>query len=149
MSYNQYNISKDYNILIKLSKLTDYAVVILAEMAKGQGVLQTAVGLSIKTGLPEPTVAKVLKLMAKGKVIISTRGVNGGYILSQSPKDISMADVIVAVDGPVQLASCVDDADEPCSYATKCTIKGKWNPVNDAMKIALENITLAQMMEKR
>lgn len=133
--------------MIKLSKLTDYAVVILAEMAKGSGTQQTASGLSIKTALPEPTVAKVLKLLAKGGLITSARGVNGGYTLSRTPSDITMAAVIISLEGPVQLTSCVDAGDECCSHSSSCSMKGKWNPVNDAMQKALENVSLAQMME--
>lgn len=133
--------------MIKLSKLTDYAVVILGRMAVGDGRLQTASGLSEKTGLPEPTVAKVLKLLAKGGLIVSTRGVNGGYVLSKTPSEINMASVIVALEGPVQLTSCVDGDDACCSHSPNCTMKGKWNPVNDAMQKALENVSLAQMIE--
>ncbi len=133
--------------MIKLSKLTDYAVVILGRMALGDGKLQTASGLSEKTGLPEPTVAKVLKLLARGGLIMSTRGVNGGYVLSKTPSDINMASVITALEGPVQLTSCVDGDDACCSHSPNCTMKGKWNPVNDAMQKALENVSLAQMIE--
>jgi FeS assembly SUF system regulator len=135
--------------MIKLSKLTDYAVVILGRMALGNGKLQTASGLSEKTGLPEPTVAKVLKMLARGGLIVSTRGVNGGYVLSKTPSEINMAAVITALEGPVQLTSCVDADDGCCSHSPNCSMKGKWNPVNDAMQKALENVSLAQMIEAR
>ncbi len=134
--------------MIKLSKLTDYAVVILGRMALDNARLQTASGLSEKTGLPEPTVAKVLKLLAKGGLIVSTRGVNGGYNLSRTPSEINMAAVITALEGPVQLTSCtIEGGDACCSHSPQCTMKGKWNPVNDAMRRALEDVSLAQMIE--
>lgn len=133
--------------MIKLSKLTDYAVVILAEMAKNDTPQMAASGLSAKTGLPEPTVAKVLKLLARGELIISTRGVNGGYRLSRPPGEINMADVITALEGPVMLTSCVDGTDECCSHSINCSLKGKWNPVNDAMQKALEAVSLAEMIQ--
>ena len=85
--------------------MTDYAVVILAEMARGEGGLMTASGLSDKTGLPEPTVAKVLKLLARGGMVESSRGINGGYKLTRQPDDISMAAVITSLEGPVQLTT--------------------------------------------
>jgi len=135
--------------MIKLSKMTDYAVVILGEMSRGNGALQTACGLSEKTGLPEPTVAKVLKLLARGSLIDSARGTNGGYKLSKQPNEITMASVITALEGPVQLTSCVDGKDECCSHSHNCAMKGKWNPVNAAMQQALENVSLAQMMGGR
>lgn len=115
-------------------------------MARGGTSLQTAGSLSAKTGLPEPTVAKVLKLLAKGDLITSTRGMNGGYTLSKTPDDITMAAVIAALEGPVQLTSCVDGTDECCTHSPNCSMKGKWNPVNDAMQKALENVSLAQMI---
>lgn len=136
--------------MIKLSKLTDYAVVILAGMAGADAPLQTASGLSEKTGLPEPTVAKVLKLLAKGGLIASARGVNGGYRLSAAPADITMAAVITALEGPVTLTECVDGGSHAtCCHAESCSMKGKWNPVNTAMRKALESVSLAQMMEER
>ena len=135
--------------MIKLSKLTDYAVVILGRMAIGDGKLQTASGLSEKTSLLEPTVAKVLKLLAKGGLIVSTRGVNGGYVLSKAPSDINMDSVIIALEGPVQLTSCTVEGggDECCTHSPNCTMKGKWNPVNNAMQKALEDVSLAHMIE--
>ncbi|MFA5592226.1 MAG: SUF system Fe-S cluster assembly regulator [Micavibrio sp.] len=136
--------------MIKLSKLTDYAVVVLAEMAQAEGGLQTASGLSAKTTLPEPTVAKVLKLLTKGGLIDSTRGVNGGYALSRTPDEVNMAAVIVALEGPVQLTSCVEShgALECCTHSPTCSLRGRWDPVNAAMKKALEEVTLAQMIEE-
>lgn len=135
--------------MIKLSKMTDYAVVILAELAAGGGGLMTASGLSEKTGLPEPTVAKVLKLLARGGMIDSSRGINGGYKLSKLPNEINMAAVITALEGPVQLTSCVDGSEECCNHSINCSMKGKWNPVNAAMQKALEDVSLAQMLEVR
>lgn len=132
--------------MIKLSKMTDYAVVILAEMAQGGGGLMTASGLSGKTGLPEPTVAKVLKLLARGAMIESSRGINGGYKLVRAPAGISMASVITALEGPVQLTSCVDGSEECCNHSVTCAMRGKWNPVNIAMQKALEEVSLAQML---
>ncbi len=133
--------------MIKLSKLTDYAVVILGSMATQVHARQTATELSQLTGLPEPTVAKVLKLLARGGLIISSRGMNGGYSLAHAPEQINMASVITALDGPVALTSCcVEGGEESCSMAQGCNMKGKWNPVNDAMHKALENVTLAQMI---
>ncbi len=124
-------------------------MVILAEMAKQKGCQQTASGLSAKTGLPEPTVAKVLKLLARGELIASSRGVNGGYTLGKDPIEINMADVITALEGPVQLTSCVGGNEECCSHAVHCSVKGKWDPVNVAMQQALQNVSLEQMIGSR
>lgn len=131
--------------MIKLSKLTDYSVVILAAMAQGHGALMTASGLATASSLPEPTVAKVLKLLARGAVISSVRGANGGYVLERAPEEISIASVIVALEGPVVLTECVGSGGACCHEKT-CSVRGQWDPVNEAMRIALENVSLAQMI---
>ncbi len=131
--------------MIKVSKLADYAVVVLAALAQGEASQMTAGGVSAKTGLPEPTVAKVLKLMAKDEIVQSSRGVNGGYSLASAPESISVARIINAVDGPISLTACVDGSPEVCGFASRCAVKGRWNGVNLAIRDALEGVTLADM----
>lgn len=126
--------------------MTDYAVVILAEMATHKGAQMSATGLSEKTSLPEPTVSKILKLLVKHNMITSKRGINGGYCLHKGAGEINMADVITALDGPIALTACVDQSEQCCSHETNCKIKGQWNPVNAAMQKALEGVSLEQMM---
>lgn len=135
--------------MIKLSKLTDYAVVVLAQMARDEGRVHNASGISCATGLPEPTVAKVLKLLTKGGLVTSSRGMNGGYQLLKAPDNINMASVVVALEGPVLLTACVDGAEECCSHSSTCALKGRWNPVNAAIANALENVSLSQMIGGR
>ncbi len=132
--------------MIKLSKMTDYAVVILADMAGRNGQLASATNVAERTKLPEPTVSKILKLLAKHKLVDSLRGTNGGYALNKSPEEINMAHVIGATEGPIALTACVDTAAQQCDRADNCNIKGKWNPVNMAMQSALENVSLKQMI---
>ncbi len=135
--------------MLKLSKMTDYAVVILAEMASLDGQLLTAGALAQHTKVPEPTVSKILKLLVKQNLVASTRGSNGGYTLSKSPNDINMAHVIMATDGPVTLTACVESSGQHCDLSDNCNVKGKWNPVNQAMQNALENVSLQQMIGGR
>ncbi|MCI5060943.1 MAG: SUF system Fe-S cluster assembly regulator [Alphaproteobacteria bacterium] len=132
--------------MIKLSKMTDYAVVVLAEMALHAGVRMSASHLAQSTKLPEPTVSKILKLLAKHNLVISRRGVNGGYLLSKSPDEIDMAAVITALDGPIALTACVEGSKDCCEYKDMCAMKGQWNPVNMAMRNALRDVSLAQMI---
>lgn len=129
--------------------MTDYAVVILAEMATRDGQLLSAAGLASHTRLPEPTVSKILKLLTKNMIISSKRGINGGYSLVKAPAEIDMASVITALDGPIALAACVEASPECCDYADNCKIKGHWNPVNIAMQQALERVSLAQMINNK
>jgi FeS assembly SUF system regulator len=125
--------------------MADYAVVVLAALARSDAQM-TASGISTKTGLPEPTVAKVLKLLSREEFLESIRGVNGGYKLSKTPREISVAKIITAVDGPISLTACVDGSDQTCGYENSCAVKGRWNNVNYAVRDALESVTLADMM---
>ena len=108
----------------------------------------TASGLAVKTKLPEPTVSKVLKLLTRGQVITSTRGINGGYIFDSNPHEVTVAAVITALDGPVALTACCIETDEKCcDYEENCKLKDQWRPVNKAMRDALESVSLYQMIK--
>ncbi len=133
--------------MIKISRLADYAVVILTVMGKTPDELVTAATVSDRTGLPEPTVAKVLKLLCKADLVISTRGASGGYKPAKGNDQISIVEIVTAVDGPVSLTACVEGNDNCCSYQKCCPVKGRWDFVNDAIHKALEGLTLAAMAE--
>lgn len=132
--------------MLKISKLADYAVVVLVEMARQpEGQRATAAGLAASTKLPEPTVAKVLKLLGKAGIVTSTRGASGGYALSRDLTGISVAAIIEAVDGPVSLTSCVDGGKGDCFYQGSCGVRGRWDGVNTAIHSALQSVTLSDM----
>lgn len=132
--------------MIKLSRLTDYAVVILAEMAREKGGVLSAAGLSVRTKLPEPTVSKILKLLAKGGLITSVRGINGGYILEQTDGTLKVTDIIEAMEGPIALTACVSGSHDDCALERMCAMNGRWNKVNVAIRTALSDVTLADMV---
>ncbi|GAB6966420.1 SUF system Fe-S cluster assembly regulator [Komagataeibacter kakiaceti JCM 25156] len=128
--------------MLKLSKLTDYAVVALVRLGQKEGVTTSPV-LSRSTGIPEPTVAKVLKILATQGVVISQRGARGGYRLAAPLEEISIATVIQAIDGPISLTTCVDGGD--CDARSTCGLGEQWDVVNSAIRNALSTITLADM----
>jgi FeS assembly SUF system regulator len=130
--------------VLKLSKLTDYAVVVLVRLSSGAAV-QTSPGIASSTGVPEPTVAKVLKALAGGGLVASQRGARGGYRLARSLADIPVADVIKAIDGPIALTACVEGG--CCEAESFCSMAGRWDPVNTAIRTALTAISLADMQE--
>lgn len=135
--------------MIRLGKLTDYAVVVLTQLSQeGEGAAKSAPQLAEKTGIPEPTVSKVLKTLAREKLVESVRGAAGGYRLSRRAQDLSVCDIIEAVDGPIAIASCVEGTENPCSAESRCPSRGKWEPVNRAIRAALSGIKLADMAEK-
>jgi FeS assembly SUF system regulator len=135
-------------IMIKLNRLTDYAIVLLAQMAlEGKGVCAAST-LSEKTFLPLPTVSKVLKQLTKAGVLTAQRGAAGGYALGQEPGAISVAVLIEAMDGPITITDCAASGEEEdcCNVQATCPVRGNWNKVNTAVRAALEAVTLADMM---
>ncbi|MEM7651519.1 MAG: SUF system Fe-S cluster assembly regulator [Pseudomonadota bacterium] len=131
--------------MIKFSKLTDYAVVVLATLSQSDR-LMSAHCLSEETHLPEPTVSKVLKLLAKANVVKSMRGVNGGYDLPIDASQLSILRIVTAIDGPVNMSACVDTSKEYCDFSDGCPVHGRWDGVNDAIKSAIDSFTLADMI---
>jgi FeS assembly SUF system regulator len=131
--------------MLRLSRLTDYAVVALVHLGRSD-LVETSPGIAAAIGLPEPTVAKVLKALANHGLVASSRGARGGYRLSKSLAEIPVADVILAIDGPIALAACVDGA-VGCESQSLCPVAGRWDPVNEAIRDALTAITLADMAE--
>jgi FeS assembly SUF system regulator len=135
--------------MIKISKLADYAVVVLGALARHDQELVNASALAEATRLPEPTVSKVLKLLTKGDIVQSSRGASGGYQLTRKPREIKVAEIIMAIDGPVSMTACVEGAHECCDFHAHCLVKGRWDDVNTAIRVALEGITLADMIAPR
>ena len=131
--------------MIKLSRLTDYAVALLAQMVKEEKKIWSASDLADKTGLPQPTVSKVLKNMTKSGIIVAQRGATGGYRLGHSAQDITVAAIIEAMDGPIAITSCADGGDHSCNVESICPMQGHWNVVNRAIRGALQGVTLADV----
>lgn len=133
--------------MIRLSKLADYAFVILTQMIRSKSDSVSAFELSEKTTLPQPTVAKILKMLNKTKVVASTRGAAGGYSLVSKPEEITVTQIIEAVDGPITLTACLDSEETDCAAKNFCTLHQGWSKINMAVKSALNNVTLADIAE--
>lgn len=132
--------------MLKLSRMIDYGVVVLSQMANRRGVLTTAPELAESTGLPAPMVSKVLKSLARSDLVVSHRGVHGGYSLSRGPEKISVAAIVEALEGPVALTACVEASDAHCQVESLCPIRGGWEKVNDAIRDALDAVSLADLI---
>jgi FeS assembly SUF system regulator len=130
--------------MLKLSRLTDYAVAALVRLSTADGV-ETSPGIAAGIGVPEPTVAKVLKALAGHGLVLSTRGARGGYRLGKPLSEIPVSEVIFAIDGPIALTSCVEGTGITCESQSLCPVAGRWDPVNDAIRSALSHISLADM----
>ena len=132
--------------MLKLSRMIDYGVVVLSQMAHRRSNLTTAPELAEATGLPAPMVSKVLKSLARSDLVVSHRGVHGGYNLSCGPDEISVAAIVEALEGPVALTACVEASDAHCQVESLCPIRGGWEKVNDAIRGALEAVSLSDLI---
>ena len=130
--------------MLRLSKLTDYAVVVLVQLSQG-AACQTAPGIARATGVPEPTVSKVLKALSAAQIVTSQRGSRGGYSLSAPARSIDVAAVVTAIDGPIALVACVEGSGLDCEAQGQCPVRGRWDVVNTAIRTALSAITLADL----
>jgi FeS assembly SUF system regulator len=131
--------------MLRLSKLTDYATVILSFMAKDNTHVHAAMEIAAMTGIAQPTVSKILKLLVNAGVLSSTRGAKGGYALARSPEKISVATVISALEGPIALTEC-SISNQGCEQASGCDISGNWSLINRTIHNALESVTLADLI---
>ena len=131
--------------MLRLNRITDYAIVVLAQMAREPDRLVTAPHLAQDSGVPLPTVAKVLKDLAREGVLASERGAHGGYRLARAPGEISVLQIVRALEGPVSLTACVDGTEGNCDVESLCPMRGNWDRVNHAIRAALESVSLAEM----
>ena len=132
--------------MIRMTKLTDYGIVILTHMAMEEpGSLHTAQDLSSKSRVPVPTASKLLKSLARAGLVVSHRGRNGGYGLSRDADTISVAEIISAIEGPIGLTECGTGAGSACDMESFCAAKGRWAPINQAIERALQDVPLSAM----
>lgn len=132
--------------MIRLSKLTDYGLVLMSYVARSGGGLHTARGLAAESGLPLPTVSKVLKTLLQSGVLVSHRGINGGYSLARGAQEISVAEIIAALEGPIALTECSTDISGLCDFEHGCPIKTNQRIINQVVRGALEKLTLADLI---
>jgi len=130
--------------MLKLSKLADYATVLMTLVARSADQVHTGVELAERSGIPAPTVAKLLKALARGGLLQSLRGAHGGYRLARPATEISVADIIAALEGPIGVTEC---ASHPggCTLESGCSTRANWRLINVAIRQALEAVSLAQM----
>lgn len=131
--------------MLRLGRMTDFGVVVLSQIANGQESLSTASSLAEATGLPLPSVSQVLKHLAQAHLVTSHRGVNGGYELARPADEITVEQIIAALEGPVALTACVDGTTGNCGVEMLCPLRGRWDKVNEAIRGALDAITLAEI----
>jgi FeS assembly SUF system regulator len=128
--------------MLRLSKLGDYGTVIMACMALEPERLYRTAEVASMVGVPLPTAGKVLKTLARGGLLVSQRGAKGGYTLARRAQEISIAQIIVAVEGPLGMTECSAMAGL-CLQEAGCPVRGNWLRINAAVLHALESVNLA------
>ncbi len=131
---------------MRLSNLADYAVVTMCAAARHCGFARvSATELAAETGLPLPTVQKLVSHLTKAGLLRSARGTGGGIQLARPPAAISLAEIVEAVEGPIALTACVDGND--CALEASCHVRPHWGVVNNALRGALADVSLARLAQ--
>jgi FeS assembly SUF system regulator len=134
--------------MIRMSKLTDYAIVLLAHLARSSGTL-TAQDLAARSGVPLPTVSKLCKELSRAGLLVSHRGRRGGYGLARPADRISVAEVVEALEGPIALTECSTPGAGPCDLESVCLARPGWDPVSRAIHLALSGLPLSALVPSR
>lgn len=130
--------------MLRMSKLTDYGIVIMSYLAQTPKTMQSAAGIAESVGIALPTVSKILKILTREGFLISHRGLKGGYSLAYPADEISVADLVDALEGPIALTEC-SYAKGMCQQERSCSVRQNWLRINQAIRETLDGIQLAQM----
>lgn len=130
--------------MLKMGKLTDYGTVMMTFLAQNPTGVRSATELAEVAGVSPQTALKVLKILAKSGLVQSWRGTKGGYQLALAPEEVSMADILEAMEGPIGLTEC---GSEPgaCEREARCSVKTNWQRISQAVVEALSRVSLAEM----
>lgn len=129
--------------MLRLSKQTDYATVLLSHMASAPQRVCNVSELAQATHVSAPMASKTLKVLAREGLIESERGASGGYRLSRDPSQISIADIVRAIEGPIALTQC--SSHEGCSLQSHCQIRPHWQVINRTIINSLKQLSLAEL----
>ena len=134
--------------MVRLSKLTDYGLVLMGCFARSRPEsLHSARELAAASRLPLPTVSKLLKELLRCGLLVSHRGTQGGYRLARQPKEISLAEIIAALEGPVAWTECSTEGSGACELETCCAIKQNQQLINQALKAVLDRLMLSDLIQ--
>ena len=132
--------------MIRLSKLTDYGILLMTQMARHPDrSMHTARDLAAETRIPLPTVSKILKVLAGGGLLISHRGIKGGYSLGRRAHEISVGEIITVLDGPIGVTECAGTPGV-CDMEPHCPVSANWRIISRELKRALENVVLLDLV---
>lgn len=133
--------------MLRLTKLTDYGILLMTHMASSEQKRFTAAELAEITRIPSPTVSKILQMLLHEGLLDSTRGAKGGYQLTRASNKINVRDIINVFEGSIALTECNLD-DSSCDQHAVCSTSNNWKRINQAVGQALQDISLADMTEQ-
>lgn len=133
--------------MLRLTKLTDYGILLMTQMASGTQECFTAAELAEITRIPSPTVSKILQMLLHEGLLDSMRGARGGYRLTRPADEINVRDIINVFEGSIALTECNLD-EGSCDQLSVCSTSNNWKRINQAVRQALEDISLADMTEQ-
>jgi len=131
--------------MIKVSRMADYAVLLVCKMAREKDSIHSAHELSINTSLSITTISKILTKLTKAEITKSVRGVSGGYKLLKDAKEISVGNIIDIIDGKVALTVCIEENNNDCGLASMCSSYSNWQIINNAVIDALNAVSIKEM----
>ena len=133
---------------MRLSSMADYAVVTMSAAARHCGGARvSAAQLALETGLPAPTVQKLVSRLTAAGLLRSIRGAGGGLQLARPAAAISLADIVEAVEGPIALTACVEQGRHDCALERSCSVRPHWTVVNEALRGALAQVPLSRLAQ--
>lgn len=132
--------------MLRVTKLTDYATVVLTVLAAHCDQVLSASELAEQAGLEAPTVSKILKPLSQAGLVEGLRGVHGGYRLARAASDITLVEIVEAMEGPLAITECSQNHSQ-CGIAHTCGVRSNWRLINDVVGDALRRVTLAQMLQ--
>lgn len=132
--------------MLRISKLTDYATVVMTCLAEAGDDVLSAQQLAERARLETPTVSKLLKQLAHAGLVTSFRGVRGGYRLARAAQSITVAEIVIAIEGPIGMTECSVHAGQ-CGHESHCGVRVNWQRISLAVTSALESVTLAEMVK--
>lgn len=142
--YIKFSFIRSAGLMLRIAKLTDYAIMVMVELSDARGDVISAQTLAEKCRLELPTVSKLLKLLTRSGLVRSFRGANGGYRVDRSPEDISVAEVISAIEGPIAMTECSIETGV-CQQEDSCSLRSNWQRISVAVAEAMQQVTLAEM----
>ena len=132
--------------MLRVSRLTDYATVVMTCIAAHPTDVLNTVQIADETHLELPTVSKLLKALGHAALVESFRGVNGGYRLARPASEISLAEIVEALEGPIGMTEC-SLAEGQCDREAQCGVRDSWQRVNSVLDNALCAVSLAEMLK--